>query len=96
MERFLALTIMFVMSLSSILVALAVFARSPIFCTLTLALMYTLYLFLANEKAGVHNAQEFENRFWVSAVTTRKRVYAPYLARQPASPRLPAAGSGPV
>jgi len=50
--------------LFTILFFLALFARSPIFAALITALLYTLYLFLANEKLSVHNAQEFENRFW--------------------------------
>jgi len=64
MDRVAAMAIMFFMSLLTLLLFLALFARSPIFSSLSLALLYTLYLFLANEKAGVHNAQEFENRFW--------------------------------
>lgn len=43
---------------------LALFAVSPVFCSCLVSLLYTLYLFLANEEHGVHHAQEFENRFW--------------------------------
>jgi hypothetical protein len=69
MDRVAAMGLMLVMSLLSLLLFLALFAVAPIFCSLSLALGYTLYLFLANEKAGVHNAQEFENRFWVRSIT---------------------------
>mmetsp|Transcript_25958 Transcript_25958/g.54032 ORF Transcript_25958/g.54032 Transcript_25958/m.54032 type:complete len:1266 (-) Transcript_25958:28-3825(-) len=64
MDRFAALLLMLTLSLTLLLIFLALFARSPIFSSLITALLYTLYLFVANEKAGVHNAQEFENRFW--------------------------------
>lgn len=43
---------------------LAFFSFAPIFCSCVVSLLYTLYLFIANEGAGVHHAQEFENRFW--------------------------------
>jgi hypothetical protein len=43
---------------------LALFAISPIFCTSIGSLIYTLFLFILNESHDVHNAQEFENRFW--------------------------------
>jgi len=43
---------------------LALFAMSPIFCTSVGSLLYTLYYFISNEAHEVHNAQEFENRFW--------------------------------
>ena len=64
MDRFLAMMIFWGMCFMSLILLLAMFSRAPIFSTLIVALLYTLYLFLANEKAGVHNAQEFENRFW--------------------------------
>jgi len=47
-----------------ILLLLALFAAAPILCSIFASLLYTLYLFLAHETAGVHHAQEFENRFW--------------------------------
>lgn len=43
---------------------LAFFAFAPVFCSCILSLLYTLYLFVANEEHGVHHSQEFENRFW--------------------------------
>lgn len=46
------------------LLLLALFAYAPIFCSCVLSLLYTLYLFVANEEHGVHHAQESENRFW--------------------------------
>ena len=64
MDRTAAFLILTLISLATLLLALALLASSPIFSFLTLLLLYSLYLFLANEKAGVHNAQEFENRFW--------------------------------
>eukprot|EP00520_Triparma_pacifica_P007006 CAMPEP_0118651948 /NCGR_PEP_ID=MMETSP0785-20121206/11055_1 /TAXON_ID=91992 /ORGANISM="Bolidomonas pacifica, Strain CCMP 1866" /LENGTH=475 /DNA_ID=CAMNT_0006544429 /DNA_START=267 /DNA_END=1691 /DNA_ORIENTATION=+ len=64
MNRALAMMIMLSMMIITILFFLALFARSPIFAALITALLYTLYLFLANERLSVHNAQEFENRFW--------------------------------
>ena len=64
MDRTAALLIFTLLSITSLLLSLALLASAPIFSALTLLLLYTLYLFLANEKAGVHNAQEFENRFW--------------------------------
>ena len=33
-------------------------------CSCLVALLYSLYLFVAYEESGVHQAQEFENRFW--------------------------------
>jgi hypothetical protein len=45
-------------------IILALFAVAPVFCSCLLSLLYTLYLFLANEEHGVHHAQESENRFW--------------------------------
>mmetsp|Transcript_12889 Transcript_12889/g.23588 ORF Transcript_12889/g.23588 Transcript_12889/m.23588 type:complete len:1284 (-) Transcript_12889:1583-5434(-) len=64
MDRTIVMMLMLLASLITILLFLAFFARAPIFSSLVCALLYTLYLFVANEKAGVHNAQEFENRFW--------------------------------
>lgn len=49
---------------STVLMILALFAVAPVFCSCLVSLLYTLYLFLANEEHGVHHAQEFENRFW--------------------------------
>jgi len=46
------------------LIILALFAMAPIWCSCLLTLIYTLYLFVANEEHGVHHAQEYENRFW--------------------------------
>lgn len=37
---------------------------APIFCTSVGSLLYTLFYFILNESHEVHNAQEFENRFW--------------------------------
>jgi len=47
-----------------VLLFLAIFAVAPIFCSCIISLIYTLYLFIANEASGIHHAQEFENRFW--------------------------------
>lgn len=47
-----------------LLLFLAFFAVAPIFCTSVGSLLYTLFYFLMNESHEVHNAQEFENRFW--------------------------------
>ena len=52
MDRFAALLLMLTLSLTFLLVFLALFARSPIFSSLITALLYTLYLFVANEKVG--------------------------------------------
>lgn len=41
---------MLTLSLTLLLIFLALFARSPIFSSLITALLYTLYLFVANEK----------------------------------------------
>ena len=49
---------------SLLLVFLALFAIAPIFWSCIVSLLYTLSLFLFNESHGVHDAQEFENRFW--------------------------------
>jgi hypothetical protein len=46
------------------LIFLALFAMAPIFWSCILSLLYTLCIFLFNESHNVHNAQEFENRFW--------------------------------
>lgn len=46
------------------LMILAFFAVAPITCICLVSLLYSLYLFIAFEEAGVHDAQEFENRFW--------------------------------
>jgi len=64
MDRTAAFLILTLITIISLLAFLALFSRSPIFSSFTIALGYSLYLFVANEKAGVHNAQEFENRFW--------------------------------
>ena len=64
MDRYMVMLIMITMALSTSILFLAMLARYPIYTTLLVFIMYTLYLFLSNEKAGVHNAQEFENRFW--------------------------------
>ncbi|GMH88886.1 hypothetical protein TL16_g11292 [Triparma laevis f. inornata] len=64
MDRSFIMMLMLLSSILLILLFLSFFARAPIFSSLLSALIYTLYLFIANEKAGVHNAQEFENRFW--------------------------------
>lgn len=37
---------------------------APIICSCLLSLIYTLYLFIANEESSFHQAQEYENRFW--------------------------------
>ena len=47
-----------------LLLFLAFFAMAPIFCSSVGSLLYTLFFFLFNEAHEVHNAQEFENRFW--------------------------------
>ena len=47
-----------------LLMILALFSSAPIFCTCFSSLLYTLYLFIANEESGIHHAQEYENRFW--------------------------------
>lgn len=39
-------------------------SSAPVFCSCTLSLLYTLYLFVAYEESNIHHAQEFENRFW--------------------------------
>ena len=57
MDRTIVMMLMLLASLITILLFLAFFARAPIFSSLVCALLYTLYLFVANEKAGVHNAQ---------------------------------------
>ena len=46
------------------LLFLALFAMAPIFWSCMASLLYTLCIFLFNESHNVHNAQEFENRFW--------------------------------
>jgi len=46
------------------LLFLALFAVAPIFWSCVASLLYTLTIFLFNERHHVHNAQEFENRFW--------------------------------
>lgn len=64
MDRFAAMLIFFGVGLVLLLLLLALFAAAPILCSILVSLFYTLYLFLAHEDAGVHHAQEFENRFW--------------------------------
>lgn len=46
------------------LLFLALFAVAPIFWSCMASLLYTLSIFLFDESHNVHNAQEFENRFW--------------------------------
>ena len=46
------------------MILLAIFAVAPVFTSCLISLLYTLYLFIANESSNVHRAQEFENRFW--------------------------------
>lgn len=43
---------------------MALFAYAPFVCSCLVSLVYSLYLFMANEQSGVHYAQEHENRFW--------------------------------
>jgi len=64
MDRIAAMLILLGVLVSMVLFLLALFALSPVFCSCLVSLLYTLYLFLANEEHGVHHAQEFENRFW--------------------------------
>jgi len=49
---------------SLLLLFLALFAKAPIFSSSVGSLLYTLFYFITNESHEVHNAQEFENRFW--------------------------------
>lgn len=64
MDRSLAMLLLLGSLFSLILLAMALFAMAPIFFSCAVSLLYTLSYFLLNEKHGVHNAQEFENRFW--------------------------------
>ena len=64
MDRFAAMLLLFGAGVVSVLLLLALFAAAPILCSIFVSLFYTLYLFVAHEDAGVHHAQEFENRFW--------------------------------
>jgi hypothetical protein len=45
-----------------LLLLLALFAAAPILCSISAALLYTLYLLLAHDGAGVHHAQEYEKK----------------------------------
>ena len=64
MDRFAAMLTLFLVLFGLLILTLAMFARAPIFTSLMLSLVYSLYLFVVNEKSGIHNAQEHENRFW--------------------------------
>jgi len=64
MDRGAAMLILLGVLVGMSLAFLALFAMAPIFCSCIISLLYTLYLFIANETAGIHHAQEFENRFW--------------------------------
>jgi hypothetical protein len=66
----------FTLKKSLVLMILALFAVAPIICSCLLSLAYSLYLFMAYEEAGVHHAQEFENRFWtIFAVLTATALF---------------------
>eukprot|EP00934_Nitzschia_sp_Nitz4_P007620 Nitzschia sp. Nitz4//scaffold102_size76354//28389//32188//NITZ4_005631-RA/size76354-snap-gene-0.136-mRNA-1//-1//CDS//3329532246//7610//frame0 len=64
MDRIAAMMILLGVLVSLVLIILALFATAPVICSCILSLVYTLYLFMANEESGVHHAQEYENRFW--------------------------------
>lgn len=64
MDRGAAMLILLGLLVGMVLLFLALFAVAPIFSSCIISLLYTLYLFIANEAAGIHHAQEFENRFW--------------------------------
>lgn len=64
MDRIAAMVILLAVLGSLVLILLALFAVAPVICSCILSLVYTLYLFMANEESGVHHAQEYENRFW--------------------------------
>jgi hypothetical protein len=64
MDRFAAMLILCGAGILLVLLLLALFAAAPILCSILVSLCYTLFLFVAHEDAGVHHAQEFENRFW--------------------------------
>jgi len=64
MDRVAAMLILLAILVAALLTFLAIFSMAPICCSCIVSLLYTLYLFIANEESGVHHAQEFENRFW--------------------------------
>mmetsp|Transcript_31808 Transcript_31808/g.77208 ORF Transcript_31808/g.77208 Transcript_31808/m.77208 type:complete len:1234 (-) Transcript_31808:85-3786(-) len=65
MDRVLAMLILLVILVGLLFIILALFAVAPIICTCILSLLYLVYLFMAYEDAQVvHQAQEYENRFW--------------------------------
>lgn len=64
MDRSAAMLLLFMTFFGLLILILAMFAVAPIFTSLTLALFYALYHFVRDEKSGIHNAQEHENRFW--------------------------------
>lgn len=52
------------LSKSLVLILVALFSVAPILVSCILSLLYSIYLFMAYEEAGIHHAQEHENRFW--------------------------------
>lgn len=64
MDRSLAMLLLLGLLVLLTLLFLALFAVAPIFWSCMASLLYTLSVFLFNERHHVHNAQEFENRFW--------------------------------
>lgn len=47
-----------------VMIIFAYFTAAPVTCSCLITLGYSLYLFMRYEESGVHQAQEFENRFW--------------------------------
>eukprot|EP00978_Attheya_sp_CCMP212_P001286 scaffold2680_cov57-Attheya_sp.AAC.1 len=64
MDRVAAMLILLGLLVTVGLLLLALFAVAPVICSCIVTLLYTLYLFIANEESAFHHAQEFENRFW--------------------------------
>ncbi|KAL7580047.1 hypothetical protein ACA910_005032 [Epithemia clementina (nom. ined.)] len=64
MDRFAAMIVLLLLVVCTVLLMLTFFVVAPIICSCLIALMYCLYLFVAYEESGLHQAQEFENRFW--------------------------------
>ncbi|CAB9504963.1 expressed unknown protein [Seminavis robusta] len=64
MDRILAMVLLLFLVLVVLLMFGAFFAVAPVICTCLISLLYSLYLFMAYEQSGVHQAQEYENRFW--------------------------------